>query len=135
MLKKAEVTRRRCGEQDIHTTLSDTCFFLALNFSYLAYYKYRNQIDFAYAVESAYFLLIFFSHLFDRLFHTSYNSRSSQQCLYATFASALFLWIRQVIPYMRFHICDARPYNLACAFKLWHLYNTLRYAFFLVTLK
>ena len=135
MLKKAEVTRRRCGEQDIHTTLSDTCFFLALNFSCLAYYKYRNQIDFAYAVESAYFLLIFFSHLLDKLFHTSYKPRSSQQCLYPTFASAFLLWNRQVVQYINSYAASFRPYNVACIPKLWNLYNTLRYALSLVTTK
>ena len=135
MLRKAEVTWRRSGEQDIHTTLTDTCSFLALNLSYLKYYELRNQIDFTYAVESAYFLLIFFSHLLDRLFHTSYNPHSSQQCLYATFASALFLWTRQVVQYINYYTCDFRPYNVACIPKLWHLYNALRYALFLVTPK
>ena len=123
---------RRSSEQDILTALINTCALLAYNDSCLIFYKYGNQVQFAYAVESAYFLLIFSFHLLDELLHANHSPYSSQQSLYATLASTFLTWIRQVVRYISFYISDLRLCNTALLPKFFSLCNALQYVLFLM---
>ena len=116
----------RSGEQNILTALTNTYSLLASNVSSLPFYRDHNQIEYAYATESAYFLLIFSSHLLDKHLHINHNPYLSQRGLYATLSLTLVLWLRQVIQYIRFHIfvlqlCNAVPHP-----QLSSLYNALQ---------
>ena len=99
----------RSNEVDVLTALNDTCSLLALNTSCLPFYKYKKQVEFAFVLESAYFLLVFCFLLLRKL--SCADWLSSKPSLHAHI-SILFLWLESVMDECAtynagFNSCDA----------------------------
>ena len=121
----------RSGKEGILTTLTNACTLLALNASCLGFYKDHNQIELAYVFESAYFLLIFSFHLFDKLRRENHNPYLPQFGLSAILTSTLQSWLEKVVEYIRFCVGGLRPYNTVLLPKFKSLSNALQYVIFL----
>ena len=92
---------------------------------------HHNPIANAYAAESAYFLLIFSSHLFDKLRGAYHDQYSSKQAPYATLASTFLLWLRQAMQYIKFYAFFIQTYDTGLLRSRISICNVVRFVFFL----
>ena len=124
----------RFGEQDILNALTSACTLLSLNLSCLGFYRDHNQIEFTYVLEIAYSLLIFSFHLLDKLRIASHDPYSSQRVLYAMLTSTLFIWLKQTIQYIKFHVLHLQSCDTALLSQFICLVNALQYVLLAPTL-
>ena len=91
------------------------------------FYKYHNQIAFAYILESAYFLIIFSSHLLDKLLNANHDSYCSQRGPYATLVSTLLAWLRHAMQHIKFYTLELHICDTTLLPKFVFLFNALQY--------
>ena len=112
---------------NILAALVNTYSLHALNLSCLCFYKNHNQIEFAYILESAYFLIIFSSHLLDKLLHANYDLYCSQRGTYATLISMLLAWLRHSMQHVKFYTLELQICDTVLLPPFVLLFNALQY--------